>query len=61
MLLCGCYYYNNKPFVGHGKLRWIGTLLVLWTLSFLLHAITQIGNAENNICVLYFSEYKGIQ
>ena len=23
-------YYENKTFVGHGKLRWIGTLLDLW-------------------------------
>ena len=22
---------KNKPFVGHGKLRWIGNILVLWT------------------------------
>ena len=24
-------FLNNKPFVGHGKLRWIGKILVLWT------------------------------
>ena len=23
--------FNNKPFVGHGKLRWVGNILVLWT------------------------------
>jgi hypothetical protein len=22
---------NNKPFLGHGKLRWIGNILALWT------------------------------
>ena len=22
--------YTNKPFVGHGKLRWIGNMLALW-------------------------------
>ena len=21
----------NKPFVGHGKLQWIGDILLLWT------------------------------
>ena len=23
--------FNNKPFMGHRKLRWIGNILALWT------------------------------
>ena len=32
----------KKPFVGPGKLWWIGTLLLLWTNEHLLFAITKI-------------------
>ena len=38
----------NKPFVGHGKLRWIGTSLVLWTNKLSIQCKTKIGDANNN-------------
>jgi hypothetical protein len=40
-------YRRNKPFVGHGKLRLIGNILVLWTNKVLGYRVRVIGQEEN--------------